>query len=111
MITAEMRAHMRRLVLVDVIKIETVAPRFGVHHSVIRRTLRDPASAATPAALRPSKLEHWKPSIVRRLTELPLLASARLFMELRDRGSPAAPSICAATSPRFGSRPDDLHVP
>lgn len=42
MITAEMRTQMRRLVLVDGMKIETVVRRFGVHHSVVRRTLRDP---------------------------------------------------------------------
>ncbi|HYY52081.1 MAG TPA: IS21 family transposase [Myxococcales bacterium] len=85
MITAEMRAQMRRLVLVDGLKIETVARRFGVHHSVVRRSLREPGKAP-PAVPRPSKLEPWKPFIVQRLTELPLLTSTRLFMELRDRG-------------------------
>jgi len=87
MITAEMRAQMRRLVLVDGMKIETVARRFGVHHSVVRRALRDPSSPAPAAATpRPSKIEPWKPYIVQRLTELPLLTSARLYSELRDRG-------------------------
>jgi transposase-like protein len=41
MITAEMRAQMRRLVLVDGWRIETVSRRFGVHHSVVRRALRE----------------------------------------------------------------------
>jgi transposase-like protein len=39
MITAEMRAEMRRLVLVEGWRIQTVARRFGVHHSVVRRKL------------------------------------------------------------------------
>jgi transposase len=89
MITAEMRAQMRRLVLVEGLKIETVARRFGVHHSVVRRSLRDSGSPA-PAPPRPSKLEPWKPYIVKRLTDLPLLTSARLFAELRERGYPGS---------------------
>jgi transposase-like protein len=43
MITAEMRAQMRRLVLVEGWRIETVARRFSVHHSVVRRALQDDA--------------------------------------------------------------------
>ena len=41
MITPEMRAEMRRLVLVERWRIETVARRFGVHHSTVRRALPD----------------------------------------------------------------------
>ena len=43
MITPEIRAEIRRLVLRDGWKIETVARRFGVHHSVVRRMIRDSA--------------------------------------------------------------------
>jgi transposase-like protein len=43
MITAAMRTEMRRLVLVEGWRIETVARRYGVHHSVVRRALRDDA--------------------------------------------------------------------
>ena len=86
MITAEMRVQMRRLVLVEGMKIETVARRFGVHHSVVRRSLRDPSSPASKPAARPSNLEAWKPYIVQRLTDLPLLTSVRLFEELQTRG-------------------------
>ena len=85
MITAEMRAQMRRLVLVEAMKIETAARRFGVHHSVVRRALRDPGRPPT-AAPRPSRLDPWKPYVVERLTELPLLTSARIFQELQERG-------------------------
>ena len=55
MITAEMRAEMRRLVLVERWRIETVARRFGVHHSVVRRALRDEPPQDPPA--RPGVLE------------------------------------------------------
>ena len=42
-----MRAEMRRLVLRDGLKIQTVARRFGVHHGTVRRALREDAPDAT----------------------------------------------------------------
>lgn len=84
MTPAELRAHMRRLVLVEGLKIETVARRFGVHHGTVRRALRDePAGKALPAV---SALDPFKPYIVKRLVELPELSAVRLLGELRDRG-------------------------
>lgn len=86
MILPETKAEIRRLVLADGWKIETVARRFGVHHSVVRRATRtEPASerASTPP---PSALEPFKPYVVQRLSELPELTAVRLLLELRDRG-------------------------
>lgn len=83
MITAAMRAEMRRLVLVEQWRIETVARRFGVHHSVVRRALRDDAGEP-PAPT--SALDAFKPYIVERLVDLPQLTSVRLVEELRTRG-------------------------
>jgi len=84
MITPEMRAEMRRLVLREGWKIETAARRFGVHHSVVRRALRDDLPPERPQP--PSKLEPFKPYIVERLTALPALTAVRLFAELREQG-------------------------
>ena len=39
--TPEIRGEMRRLVLLHLWKIETVARRFGVHHSTVKRVLRE----------------------------------------------------------------------
>jgi transposase-like protein len=50
MITEDVRAQMRRLVLAEHWRIETVARRFGVHHSVVRRAIRDGVPAARSAA-------------------------------------------------------------
>jgi transposase-like protein len=49
MITPEMRLQMRRLVLVEKLPIETVARRFGVHHSTVRRALADDTQSERPA--------------------------------------------------------------
>lgn len=79
-----MRVEMRRLVLVEGWKIETVARRFGVHHGTVRRALRDDPPGE-PKAL-PSGLDPFKPYVVKRLTELPELTSIRLLTELKERG-------------------------
>jgi transposase len=83
MITAAMRAEMRRLVLVEGWRIETVARRYGVHHSVVRRALREDAGER-PAPT--STLDPFKPYIVERLVEFPNLSSVRLHQELVARG-------------------------
>ena len=80
----EMRAEIRRLVLREHMAIEAVARRFGVHHSVVRRAIRDDPSG--DSRQHPSVLDPHKPYIVQRLTELPNLSSVRLFEELRERG-------------------------
>ena len=86
MIPPEVRSEMRRLVLREGWAVETVARRFGVHHSTVRRALQDD-SPSTPKS-RPSALEPFKPYIVARLTEHPQLTSKRLLEELRPQGFP-----------------------
>lgn len=84
MITEQMRTEMRRLVLREGWRIETVARRFGVHHSVVRRVLRDdlPPERPRPA----SKLDPHRAYIIERLTDYPRLTAVRLMQELRERG-------------------------
>jgi transposase len=84
MITPEMRAEMRRLVIVEGWRIQTVARKFGVHHSVVRRAIRDGAMGERPPI--PSALDTFKPYIVKRLLDLPALSGVRLYRELKERG-------------------------
>ena len=49
MITPEMRMQMRRLVLAEKLPFETVARRFGVHHSTVRRAVTDATQGDRPA--------------------------------------------------------------
>lgn len=86
MITAEMRAAMRRLVLREGWKIETTARRFGVHHSVVRRAIRDPQPNTERRPAPASELDPFKEYLVQRLAEHPDLTSVRLFMELQLKG-------------------------
>jgi transposase len=79
------RAEMRRLVLGDGWKIGTVARRFSVHHSAVRRAVfgatSDKGRVGPPSALEPHKVY-----IVERLEKFPQLTAARLLLELRERG-------------------------
>jgi transposase len=84
MTSNELRLQMRRLVLAEGLPIETVARRFGVHHSTVRRALADESTPEPPAGT--SVIEPFKPYIVERLSELPELTASRLMLELRDRG-------------------------
>lgn len=85
MIGADIRAEMRRLVLVQRWRIETVARRFGVHHSTVRRALRNGPDDGTPP-LPQTVIEPFKPWILERLTEAPQLSGTRLYEELKARG-------------------------
>jgi transposase len=84
MISPEIRAEIRRLILREHWKLETVARRFGVHHSTVRRALED-QPAAEPSGGQ-GVLDPFKPYIVQRLTEAPTLTGVRLLAELRERG-------------------------
>ena len=65
MITPELRTEIRMLVLRDGWKIETVARRYGVHHSVVRRAIADAPAEDAPDP-RASALDLHKPYIVER---------------------------------------------
>jgi transposase len=85
MIRPEMRAEMRRLVLGEGWKVETVARRFHVHHSVVRRAISDaPLPEHKPAT--PSSLDAFKPFLLERLTAFPEMTAVRLFEEIKRRG-------------------------
>ena len=71
MITPEIRAEIRRMVLVEGIRIGMVARKFGVHHGTVRRALRD--EIPTQTAPLSSALDTFKPYIVKRIIDLPEL--------------------------------------
>ncbi len=83
--TPEIRGEMRRLVLLHLWKIETVARRFGVHHSTVKRVLRDAEVGELPPIPK-SVVDDFKPRIIQRITEAPELSAVRLLEELRQHG-------------------------
>ena len=83
MISPEVRGQIRRLVLVEGMKVETVARRFGLHHSTVRRALDEEVVA--PAG-RPRVVDPFKAYIVDRLTQHPDITAMRLLREIQERG-------------------------
>jgi transposase len=86
MITPEIKAEIRRLVLRDGLSVCSVARRLGVHHATARRALRSDDEQATDRTSTPSALDAFKPYVVDRLLELPELSCVRLLEELRAKG-------------------------
>ena len=93
MITPELRAQIRRLVLREGWKIETAARRFGVHHSVVRRALQDDGGEDGRRKPGQSVLEPYKEYVVERLAKHPNLSGTRLYAELRERGYPGGIAV------------------
>jgi transposase len=84
MIDEATRAEMRRLVLGEHWRVGTVARRFGVHHSVVRRAVYDQIEARKLPAT--SCVDPYKAYLVERLEKYPELTATRLHAELRERG-------------------------
>jgi transposase len=84
MIDEAIRAEMRRLVLGEKWRMGTVARRFGVHVSVVRRAVSDTGDENR----RPAKsvLDPHRAYIIERLEKYPELTATRLLSELRERG-------------------------
>lgn len=74
MIDETLRAEIRRLVLGERWAINTVARHFGVHHSVVRRAIKDGADKPRRPVEVPT-LEPYKPYIVERLLKYPELTA------------------------------------
>jgi len=90
MIGADQEAEIRLLVLRDGWKVETVARRFGVHHSVVRRAL---AIERPAVRVVPSILDPYKAYVVSRLEQHPELTCIRLLAEIKERGYPGKRAV------------------
>lgn len=84
--TPELRAQVRRLVLAEGFKVETVARRFGIHHSTVRRALLEEVAELGPGVK--GIMDPFKAYVVDRLIDHPELTSTRLLKEIRERGYP-----------------------
>jgi len=84
MIDPAIRAEMRRLVLGEHWRVGTVARRFSVHHTVVRRAVFEAADERRLPST--SVVDAFKPYLVERLEKYPELTATRLLSELRERG-------------------------
>src|SRR5690606_19213814 len=85
-ITPERETEIVRLVLAEKWPIGTVAAQLGVHHSVVRRVLREVGVPLPTVAPRRSKLDPHMPFVLEQLEKYPTLHASRLWHMLRERG-------------------------
>ena len=85
-ISRAVAAEINRLALAEGWLPGTIASELHVHHSVVERVLDAEHGEAMECAPRPSKLDEYKPFILRTLDKHPRLRATRLFHMIRKRG-------------------------
>lgn len=85
MITAEQRAHIRRLFFAEHWTVGTIASELGVHHDTVENAL-ETHRFDSRSAHRPSSLDPYKSLIVATLEQHPRLRATCLFEMVRSRG-------------------------
>jgi transposase len=85
-ISAELRAEIRRLFYAEHWKVGTVATTLGVHADTVRRAIEVERFQGAVARPRPTKLDAYLPFVRETLQRYPRLCSTRLLEMLRPRG-------------------------
>ena len=86
MISAELRAEIRRLFYAEHWKVGTIATALGVHADTVRRAIEVERFQSAVARPRSTKLDPYLPFVRETLERYPRLCSTRLFEMLRPRG-------------------------
>ncbi len=87
MISAEVRAQIRRYFHAEHWKIGTIARELGVHPDAVRNAVETERFRSTKP-IRPSVVDPYLGFIQQILTEHPRLRATRIFAMVRDRGYP-----------------------
>jgi transposase len=103
-IRPELEAEIVRKHLVERWPIGTIATQLGVHHSVVRRVLRQHGQIA-PAGRRASMVDAFLPFIADTLKKHPRLAASRLFDMVSDRGYVGGPDHFRSVIARIRPKP------
>jgi transposase len=91
-IDAELEAEIVRLVMAEKWRVGTVAHQLGVHHSVVRRVLRQAGLPMPKLKPRPCKIDPFMPLVIETLEKYPTLPASNLWRMLRERGFDGGPS-------------------
>jgi transposase len=87
MISAELRAQIRRLYFAEHWKVGTIASELHVHHDAVRRAvLLERVCNGDSSMLRPTVLAPYKDFIVQALEQHPRLRATRLYEMVKSRG-------------------------
>lgn len=105
MIPADVVAKIRRLFHAERWPVGTIARHLGLHHSTVRRVLRDDGVPTDAVARRPSMADPFVPFIVQTLETWPDLRASRLYEMVKQRGYKGAPDHFRAIVARYRPRP------
>jgi len=86
MISAELRAEIRRLFYAEHWKVGTIAGSLGVHPDAVRLAIEIERLQSRTARVRPSQLDPYLPFVRETLERYPQLRATRLYEMLRGRG-------------------------
>ena len=79
-IAPEVSAQILRLHEVERWRVGTIARQLGVHRDTVRRVLAQHSAQPVAAhALRPSRIDPYRPFILQTLGKFPTLSAARLY--------------------------------
>jgi transposase len=104
MISADLESRIRRHFHADQWPIATIAAQLGLHHSAVRRVLRQDGVPATSFASRPTKADPYLPFILETLEKYPDLKASRIFEMVKERGYDGAPDHFRAVIARHRPR-------
>jgi transposase len=86
MISAELRAHIRRLFFAEHWKIGTIAAELGVHHDAVRRAIEPERFTNMAYRATATVLDPYKDFVRATLEKHPRLVATRVLEMLRQRG-------------------------
>jgi transposase len=88
MIPEELEGQIKRMLLNEKWKFNTIAKQLHVHHSVVERICEQYGLPRPVAQTRPSILDPYVPFIVDTLQKYPKLCASRLYTMVKERGYP-----------------------
>jgi transposase len=79
-------AQILRLYTVERWRVGTIARQLHVHRDAVRRVLAGNEAPVHRSALRPSRIDPYRPFIAQTLARFPTLSAARLYVMVGERG-------------------------
>jgi transposase len=100
-LSKEKEAKIVRYYHVEKWKIGTIARQFGIHHSTVRRVLRDTGAAPRERLACKLMITPYLPFILETLDKYPRLTASRLYGMVRERDYPGGEDHFRALIARF----------
>jgi transposase len=105
MISRALEAEILRLHHAEHWPIGTIATQLRVHHSTVRRVLRQAGVPVAAPAVRTMLVDPYRAFILQSLEKYPSLRASRLYAMVRERGYLGAPDHFRAVVARLRPRP------